>query len=421
MNKSMKLFTIFGIDIKLHYSWWFVFMLLSWSLSTAYFPQFFPDHTVREYWFMGLISAVLLFVSVLLHELSHSVVAMWRKIKVESITLFFFGGVAGITKEDMKPSSEFMMAIAGPIFSLCLGGIFYIIYLFNGHPIWTAITHYLFRLNLILAVFNMVPAFPLDGGRALRAGLYAYFGDLKKATRIASKGGKFFATFLIFLGIFAIIGGEPAGLWFVFLGGFLWFIAGMSYEQVVLKNVLSAISVKELMNKKVIYLKPEMVFADFVKKYANVDKESYIVKDKKFVGILDLRKVEKMVPEMQQMLKLKQISLPLSQVKCLREKDNCYVAYKRFAQEGIVLLPVMRSGKVVGVLSNKLLMHRLIWGLKFGRIVGAKRIVRDVRGHVEGKQTGVVTKKQKKQKKLVTKKLVTKKRNVLFSKKIKRK
>ncbi len=120
--KSTKIFTIFGIDIKLHFSWWIVVVLLAWILSTSFFPQFFPDQTTKTYWTMGIIASLLLFVSVLLHELSHSLVAKARNIRVESITLFFFGGVAGITKEKMKPSSEFLMAIAGPIFSLLLLG-----------------------------------------------------------------------------------------------------------------------------------------------------------------------------------------------------------------------------------------------------------------------------------------------------------
>ena len=195
MNNSMKIFRVFGIDIKLHFTWWFVFALIAWSLSSAFFPHYFPDQTQTMYWSMGITASLLLFVSVLLHELSHSLVARAKNIKVESITLFFFGGVAGITKEDMKPSSEFLMAIAGPLFSLVLAGIFFVIWKINGNVFWTAITYYLWQLNLILALFNLVPAFPLDGGRAFRAILRAYFKDLKKATRIAVIGGKLFAGF----------------------------------------------------------------------------------------------------------------------------------------------------------------------------------------------------------------------------------
>ncbi len=145
MVKTLKIMKIFGIDVRLHYSWWFIFLLLTWSLATTYFPEFYKDASTLTYWLMGLSAAVLLFLSVLLHELSHSLVARARNIKVESITLFFFGGVAGITKEDMKPSSEFLMAIAGPLFSLVLGIIFLLINLSNGNGIISAITQYLYQ------------------------------------------------------------------------------------------------------------------------------------------------------------------------------------------------------------------------------------------------------------------------------------
>src|SRR3989344_4445971 len=205
MRGAMKLFRIFGIDVQLHFSWWFVFALLAWSLSSSFFPQYFPGFENKTYWFMGIISVLLLFLSVLLHELSHSLVAKAKKIKVDSITLFFFGGVASIDDEDIKPSAEFLMSIAGPLFSLLLFGIFYLIYSLNGNIFWTAITFYLYQLNLILAIFNLVPGYPLDGGRAFRAILHAYYKDLSKATRIAARGGKLFAAVLIFMGIVGLL------------------------------------------------------------------------------------------------------------------------------------------------------------------------------------------------------------------------
>ena len=232
MRGAHTLFRIFGIDIRLHFSWWFIFILLTWSLSTSFFPQFFPGQTQMMYWTMGILSSLLLFISVLLHELSHSLVAMAKNIKVESITLFFFGGVAGIEKEDMEPSAEFMMAIAGPLFSLLLAGIFYFINTHNGNILLSAITSYLYQLNFVLAVFNLVPGFPLDGGRAFRAILFAYYKDLKKATRIAAAGGKVVAGLLIVLGLFGMVTGTGGGLWFILLGVFLYFLAGMSYEQI---------------------------------------------------------------------------------------------------------------------------------------------------------------------------------------------
>jgi len=393
----MKLFKVFGIDIKLHFSWWFVFILIAWMLSGSFFPQFFPGHTLIMYWTMGITASLLLFVSVLLHELSHSLVAKTKHIGVESITLFFFGGVAGITREDMKPSSEFQMAIAGPLFSFLLAGIFFLIHKYDVHFFITAITDYLFKLNLILAIFNMIPAFPLDGGRALRAILHAYYKDLKKATHIAATGGKFFAGFLVFLGIFSLISGAGNGLWFIFLGAFLYFIAGMSNEQVVIKDVLRDIKIKELIHKKVIKLKPKMLFSDFVKKYSNTEHETFLVKDKHFSGILDTKRIEKMPFKMQGMLKLEQVSLPFSQVKTLKADDNAYTAFRSFMEQNLEILPVMNQGKFLGIVTRKSVLHRMVWGLKYG-IPG--KVGNKIASRIEKK----ISKKKKVKKKVKKKK-----------------
>jgi Zn-dependent protease len=366
MNNSMRIFRVFGIDVKLHFTWWFVFALIAWSLSSAFFPNYFPDQTKVMYWSMGITASLLLFVSVLLHELSHSLVARAKNIKVESITLFFFGGVAGITREDMKPSSEFLMAIAGPIFSILLAGIFFTIWKFSGNLFLTAITYYLWQLNLILAVFNLVPAFPLDGGRAFRAILHAYFKDLKKATRIAVIGGKLFAGFLFFLGVIALISGIGNGLWFIFLGGFLYFIAGASYDQVIVKETLGGIKVKELMKKNVKFVSPKMKFSDFVKQYENSDDDVFVVKYKDFSGVLNLEKIEKMPLKMQQLVTLKQIAMPFHQIKTVKRDDSVYTALRKVSQQGMELLPVMNKSKLSGIITRKKIMHRLVWELKFG-------------------------------------------------------
>ena len=374
--KSTKIFTIFGIDIKLHFSWWIVVVLLAWILSTSFFPQFFPDQTTKTYWTMGIIASLLLFVSVLLHELSHSLVAKARNIRVESITLFFFGGVAGITKEKMKPSSEFLMAIAGPIFSLLLAGIFFLIFKLNGNIIWTAITFYLYQLNLILAIFNMVPGYPLDGGRALRAILHWYYKDLKKATLIASKGGKFFAGVLIVLGFIGMFNGQGSGLWLIFLGGFLYFIAGASYEQVVIKEVLDKIKVVDLLRKKIPTVKPKTKFVDLIKKYSNTEETVFLVKDKKFVGLLDTKAINKMAVKMQQLMLVKQLAVPLSKIRCVSKDDNCYTAYKKLAQEKMEAIPVMNKKKLAGFITRRSLMHRLVWELKYGSLVKKSKKVK---------------------------------------------
>lgn len=365
MKPSPTLFRLFGINIKLHFSWWFIFILLAWSLSGSYFPEVLPEYTVITYWIMGIIAAVLLFLSVLLHELSHSLVAKAKKIKVESITLFFFGGVAGISDEDMKPSVELQMALAGPFFSLFLGGIFYAITALNGNVIITAITSYLSQLNFTLAIFNLLPGFPLDGGRAFRAILYWHYKDLRKATYIASMGGKFLAGVLVFLGIFGMVSGAGNGLWFILLGGFLYFLAGMSYEQVIIKQVLSAVPVSKIMNKKFPVLPAEMKFADFVRKYSSAEQDAFVVKSKNFVGILDIQQVGVPAP-LRDVTSLEQVAITLSSIKTLTSKDTAYTAFKYFNEYNLGILPVMEKGKMKGVVTRRAVMQRLVWGMKYG-------------------------------------------------------
>ncbi len=370
MRSGTKLFKIFGIDINIHYSWWFIFLLLTWSLSVSFFPHYYPDYTTQQYWFMGILSAVLLFVSVLLHELSHSLVARTKKIKVESITLFFFGGVAGISDENMKPSAEFQMAIAGPLFSLLLAGIFFLIHKSDVNGMSTAITFYLYQLNFILALFNLVPGFPLDGGRAFRAILYAYYKDLRKATRIAVAGGRFFAGLLIIVGIIGIFTNSGGGLWFVLIGAFLYFIAGLSYQQLIIRQTLSIIPVKDVMRKKYVTLNPETKFADFVK--TNPEEDSYLVHGKHFSGMLDLRKVAQIPQNLQQVVKLKQLAVPFSQLKTVNYKVNAYKAFRLLSEQQSTLLPVLDRNKLVGLVSLKALNNRLVLSINYGKPIVKK-------------------------------------------------
>ncbi len=369
MDGSLKLFRIFGITIYLHFSWWLVFVLLSWSLATAFFPAAFPGYNPYLYWFMGITAAVLLFISVLLHELSHSFVAKLRRIKVENITLFFFGGVAGISDEDMSPLAEFQMALAGPIFSLLLSGLFFVLYSLNGHFFLTAITLYLYQVNLVLALFNLVPGFPLDGGRAFRAVLNWYYHDLRKATKIAAGVGKIVAGILIafgFLGFFTATGG---GLWFILLGVFLYFIAGASYEQVVVRMVLSKVPLRELMERTVVKVPGSMTLEQLVRSNAKSGEDVFVVLSGKAgvpKGIVDIRLLGKMSAALRQ-TPLKQLAVPISTLPSVSPRDSAYAAFRESASRGMELLPLRENGKVVGYVRRSMLMHRLMWELKFGK------------------------------------------------------
>ncbi|MBS3166193.1 site-2 protease family protein [Candidatus Woesearchaeota archaeon] len=366
MNKNTSLFSIFGIKVQLHISWWFVFILLSWSLATSFFPEMLPDQTTTTYWILGIVSSLLLFVSVLLHELSHSLVARSQNIKVESITLFFFGGVAGISSEDIKPFSEFWMAMAGPLFSIVLGILFYIIHRADGGLYLTAISYYLYQLNFTLAIFNLIPGFPLDGGRAFRAILHAYYKDLVKATRIASAVGKALGIALFILGLVQVFGGMAAGLWFVLLGGFLYVLAKNSFEQVVVKNVLSRISVKEFTPVTLPKVDPNLLFSEFVHKYHSLAKDVFLVEDNSFSGILDTRLIVKMAPQQQSIIKLKSISVPFHNLKHITKNDNAYTALTLLLAQKIPFIPLQESGNVQHFIDQNSILHRLNWELKYG-------------------------------------------------------
>ncbi|MFW6151149.1 MAG: site-2 protease family protein, partial [Chloroflexota bacterium] len=194
MKSSIRLGRIAGIEIGIHYTWIFIFILVSWSLAQGFFPQYYPGWDQVTYWLTGVIAALLLFVSVLLHELAHSLVAQARGMKVQSITLFIFGGVSNIEEEAEQPRIEFAMAIVGPVTSLALAGMFWALLQTAGDrqsPL-AATLGYLALINVILGVFNLLPAFPLDGGRVLRSILWGRTGSLSRATNTAATVGRLF-------------------------------------------------------------------------------------------------------------------------------------------------------------------------------------------------------------------------------------
>ena len=233
----MNLCKVHGVKINLHWSWWLVAVLLTSGLSAGFFPHFFPGLTTTYYFLLGISSVILLFLSVLLHELSHTFVAQESGVVVDSITLFFFGGVSNIQTEDLGARTEFMLSLAGPLMSFLLGYLFWITNYFSGTLWLTAITFYLYQINFLLAVFNLVPAYPLDGGRMFRAVLHNITHNLERSTKIASNIGKLFAIILIFYGVLLSIFGVN-GLWFMFLGIFLYFVSGSSYDHLLFKRVL---------------------------------------------------------------------------------------------------------------------------------------------------------------------------------------
>src|SRR5664279_4765242 len=247
---SIPLGKIFGIQIGLDYSWFVIFALLTWMLADSYYPDEFKNWSPLLYWLMGAVTAIMLFVSVLLHELGHSVVALRYKIPVRSITLFLFGGVAQIGEEPPSAVAEFFIAIAGPLVSLALAALFYAVQpLLTGMEPLLGLAKYLAYINTALVVFNLIPGYPLDGGRVFRAIVWAITGDMGRSTLIAANVGRFFAFMLIFLGVLQMFSGNlGGGLWIAFIGWFLDNAASVQIQQVTLRGILTGHRVSEAMN-----------------------------------------------------------------------------------------------------------------------------------------------------------------------------
>ncbi len=242
--KGIKIAKIFGIDIELHWSWFLIFFYFSWMLAAQVLPQLISEQSTVAYWFFGVIIVLLLFVSVLIHELVHSKVAQLFKISVERITLMFFGGAAQVKELSKSAKVEFWIAIAGPLSSLGMAGIFWALakFLKTDMALVAASLSYLFVINLILAIFNLLPAYPMDGGRVFKTILWAISKNEMRSLKIATRVGQAFGILMVIAGIFKF------GFWFVFIGGFLFLMAPGEYKQLMAKKILSQIKAKNLMD-----------------------------------------------------------------------------------------------------------------------------------------------------------------------------
>lgn len=250
-TQSFPLFTLFGFRIRVDLSWFVLAALITWSLATDFFPDAVPGRGAQVYYLMGAVAAVGMFASIVFHELAHSLVARQYGIRIGGITLFIFGGVAELEDEPPTPKSEFFVAIAGPISSALLGGILFgVVNLIENTapPEAMALLSYLTVINFVLAIFNCVPAFPLDGGRMLRAALWWRQGDLHKATRIASLLGAALGVALMLYGAYnAIQGSLVGGMWQVLIGYFVFNAAGNARRQSELVERLHGVNVRQLM------------------------------------------------------------------------------------------------------------------------------------------------------------------------------
>lgn len=355
ISGAISLGSVYGIEIELHYTWFFIFALLAWGLATGFFPTYFKSPAVN--WSLGIIAALLLFASVLAHELAHSITAKANKMPVRKITLFFFGGIAQIEGEDLTPGREFKMAIAGPLFSIALGAVFFLIYKFVPIPYVTALSSYLFRINFILAAFNLVPGFPLDGGRILRAILWKIYNNERKATKIAATGGKIFAGVMVAGGFAGMFFGYGS-LWFIVLGIFLWMIADASYQQTALKSLLAGLVVSQVMNKKPATVTEETTAKELLGKFISHRQEAFpVTKNNKVTGMVALASIKGIPREEWDKKKVK--SLMKRGVPSVNPREQLFHAFAKMMEHELDVLPVIDNKKMVGTIHRNTVVHIL--------------------------------------------------------------
>lgn len=361
LKAGIPLGKFFGISIKLHYSWFVIFILITWALATGYFPPSYPDWNTATYWGIGLATSLLFFCSVLAHELSHSVVAQAAGIPVKAITLFIFGGVSQISKEPGRPSVEFRMALAGPLSSLVLGAIFWGIHLAakgTSEPL-AALTFWLAWINAVLAGFNLIPGFPMDGGRVLRAVIWWRTKNLRSATRIASTIGRVIGYLFIFGGIFWIFWGNWInGLWLAFIGWFLENAAAGSYQQVAFQDVLRGHSVSEVMTRDCPGVPPKMTIDQLVHEFIlGSGRRCFpVVEDSRLLGLITLNDVKGVPNEHRSSKSVQETMTPFARLKWVRPNDDLSDVLQMLTTEDINQVPVVENGNIVGMVARDSLL-----------------------------------------------------------------
>jgi len=363
MRHSWKVARISGIDIKVDSSWLVIFLLFTFSLSAFYFPQSFQVSSRVYYWLLGILTSLLVFASVLFHELAHSLTAKKQGEEVEDITLFILGGVARISDEPGTPQKEFSMALIGPVSSFFLALVFMLISFLlapYSKPFQVAAA-YLSYINAIVGGFNLLPGFPMDGGRVLRAIVWKATGDLKKATRVASLTGQGVAFLLIFFGIFQFFRGNLGGLWLVLIGWFLHNASVQGYSQVLLKSSLEGLKATDLMSRDFQQVEPDLPVEVLVQEYIlrHRERNFLVTEGERLVGIVCLEDVKKFPRERWPELRARDIMTPAEKIVYVTPSTTGDQILQRLATANVNQVPVLEEGRVVGIVCRNNLLQVL--------------------------------------------------------------
>jgi Zn-dependent protease len=359
-GKRKRLFTLHGFDVKVDISWLVIAVLVTWSLARGYFPYVYEDLSLTSYWIMGIAGALGLFVAIILHEFSHSIVAVRYGMEAGSITLFIFGGVSETGEEPPSPMGEFAMSIVGPLTSIAVAAVCYGVFAAGTAADWPGpalgVVRYLAVVNGVLALFNLVPAFPLDGGRVLRSILWAIKKDFKWATRIASGVGSIFGLLLMAYGIWRMFQGILiGGMWLLLIGIFLQTAARISYQRLVLRRTLSGESVERFMKRDPMTIDSSMTVQQFLDDYAAMfDFKMYPVMQRgELAGCVTTKAAKDVSGDRRATTPVSEITVPVSEENSIHPQADASEALSRISASNFSRLLVVENGELRGVVTLK--------------------------------------------------------------------
>ena len=355
MSSSIGIGRILGIRVDIHFSLFLIVAFLTWSLATGFLPDRYPNWTTATYWSTGFVCALSLFVSVLLHEFAHSLVAIRRGYRVEGITLFLLGGVSSIASESRRALDDFVISIVGPLSSLAIAVVIGIVVVLSGggSPAYAAI-EYVAIINLLLGLFNLLPAFPLDGGRVLRAAIWAVTGSYRRASGIATRSGQVTGILLAALGVFQIFqGNHLQGIWLVLVGWFLNRAACASRSNRELEQSLEGVTVGDVMDASPPTVGPGVTIHEAVSNHSIRGSGTGLIvcEGRRVMGILSITDVRKIPQALWEEKSVRDVMTP-APLKSLTPHDGLHDTLWLLGENDIHQAPVLVGNRLVGLLSR---------------------------------------------------------------------
>ena len=364
MPGSFRIFRIAGIDINIHISWLIILVFLTFSLATGWFPITYPGSSTATYYLLGFIASILLFVSVLLHELAHSFVARSRGLQVKSIVLFIFGGVSNIEQEPQTPGIEFSMAFVGPLVSLLIGVVCYGLWLLvrGTHSLIVPILSYLALMNIILGIFNLIPGFPLDGGRVLRSIIWKATGNFQTATNITTFVGQAFAYLIILWGILLFFAGNAFnGLIIIFTGWFLLTSAQSARSQSMLDTAFRGVTVNQIMDTNVLTVPANISLQKLVDEYflPRGLRSAFVMQGDQLAGLITLSDIRHVPRDQWPQTPVGFAMIPLERLHTITPQQNVKDVLPLMTGQDVNQLAVVQDGRLVGVLTREGILRSL--------------------------------------------------------------